>query len=84
MEEALRTGQVETVLTLEEIATLAREGGKPAETLMNVVALIAKRFIQTFARPICWNRIAPTWCWPPQSDFAGNASAPCAWRCTKG
>src|SRR5579863_8273574 len=32
------------VLTLEEIANLAREGGKPAETLMNLVALIAKRF----------------------------------------
>jgi glycogen phosphorylase len=32
------------VLTLEEIAHLAAEGGKPAETLMNVVALIAKRF----------------------------------------
>src|ERR1700684_725908 len=32
------------VLTLEEIANLAAEGGKPAETLMNVVALIGKRF----------------------------------------
>ena len=32
------------VLTLEEIGNLARQGGKPAETLMNVVALIAKRF----------------------------------------
>src|SRR6195256_1132862 len=32
------------VLTLEEIANLAAEGGKPAETLTNVVALIAKRF----------------------------------------
>ncbi len=32
------------VLTLEEIGTLAAEAGKPAETLMNVVALIAKRF----------------------------------------
>jgi len=32
------------VLTLEEIANLAAEGGKPADTLMNVVALIAKRF----------------------------------------
>ena len=32
------------VLTLEEIVDLAAEGGKPAETLMNVVALIAKRF----------------------------------------
>jgi len=32
------------VLTLEEIGNLATESGKPAETLMNVVALIAKRF----------------------------------------
>src|SRR4249919_2066136 len=32
------------VLTLEEISNLAQEGGKSAETLMNVVALIAKRF----------------------------------------
>src|SRR6266705_2766290 len=35
---------VSHVLTLEEIANLAAEGGKPAETLMNVVALIARRF----------------------------------------
>jgi starch phosphorylase len=32
------------VLTLEEIGNLAAEGGKPVETLMNVVALIARRF----------------------------------------
>src|SRR5438046_5524169 len=32
------------VLTLHEIGNLAAEGGKPAEPLMNVVALIAKRF----------------------------------------
>ena len=32
------------VLTLEEIGGLAEEGGKPAEILMKVVALIAKRF----------------------------------------
>jgi glycogen phosphorylase len=32
------------VLTLEEIGHLAAEGGKAAETLMNVVALIGKRF----------------------------------------
>jgi len=32
------------VLTLEEIGNLAEESGKPAETLMNVVALIAARF----------------------------------------
>jgi starch phosphorylase len=32
------------VLTLEEITNLTGEGGKPADTLMNVVALIATRF----------------------------------------
>src|SRR5712671_6282463 len=32
------------VLRMDEIANLAAEGGKPAETLMNVVALIARRF----------------------------------------
>src|SRR4029077_10843503 len=32
------------VLTLEEIGNLAGGAGKPAETLMNVVALIARRF----------------------------------------
>jgi starch phosphorylase len=32
------------VLTLEEIASLAEEVGKPADTLMNIVALIASRF----------------------------------------
>ena len=37
-------GDADYVLTLEEIGALAAEGGKPAETLMNVVALIAKRF----------------------------------------
>jgi signal transduction protein with GAF and PtsI domain len=32
------------VLTLEEIENLVQEGGKPVETLTNVVALIARRF----------------------------------------
>src|SRR3954470_4901453 len=32
------------VLTLEEIGKLTQESGKPAETLMNIVALIARRF----------------------------------------
>src|SRR5262245_59410015 len=32
------------VLTLEEIGNLAKEAGKSAEALMNVVALIASRF----------------------------------------
>lgn len=34
----------QNVLTLEEISNLAQEPGKPAETLMNVVELIARRF----------------------------------------
>jgi len=38
------TRDVTHVLTLEEIANLAAAEGQPAETLMNVVALIAKRF----------------------------------------
>src|ERR1700678_3335460 len=39
-----RSREFADVLTLEEIANLAAEEGQPAETLMNVVALIAKRF----------------------------------------
>ena len=42
-EQAVHESKV-SVLTLDEIANLAAEGGQPAETLMNVVALIAKRF----------------------------------------
>ena len=41
IESVLEAGYV---LTLEEIASLTEESGKPAETLMNVVALIARRF----------------------------------------
>ena len=36
--------EVRSVLTAEEVGNLAADGGQPAETLMNVVALIAKRF----------------------------------------
>jgi starch phosphorylase len=42
--QTLPVGDASYVLTLEEIGNLAKEGGKPAETLMNVVALIAGRF----------------------------------------
>jgi signal transduction protein with GAF and PtsI domain len=34
----------ESVLNLDELDALVQEGGTPAETLMNVVALIARRF----------------------------------------
>lgn len=44
MSPAARTREAEYVLTIEEIAKLTAEGGKPAETLMNVVELIARRF----------------------------------------
>ncbi len=40
----MATATTTQVLTREEIANLAKEEGKPAETLMNVVALIAGRF----------------------------------------
>jgi len=44
MSESIEAMDASLVLTLEEITNLAQEGGKPAETLMNLVALIAKRF----------------------------------------
>ncbi len=36
--------EMNQVLTREEISSLTQEGGKPVDTLMNVVALIATRF----------------------------------------
>jgi starch phosphorylase len=44
MSQALRGRDPRDVLTLEEIKAVANAVGKPAETLSNVVALIAKRF----------------------------------------
>src|ERR1700676_2486042 len=44
MTDSAQTREAGHVLTLEEIGNLTAEGGKPAETLMNVVALIAARF----------------------------------------
>ncbi len=44
MDQAVHAGETKSVLTFEEIANLAVDGGQSAETLMNVVALIAKRF----------------------------------------
>ena len=44
MSQTVHVRDTSYVLTLEEIRDLAKEGGKPAETLMNVVALIAGRF----------------------------------------
>jgi starch phosphorylase len=44
MIQTARAHDATYVLTLEEITKLAEEVGKPAETLMNVVALIASRF----------------------------------------
>jgi len=41
IEDALEASRV---LTIDEISTLAQNGGKPAETLTNVCALIARRF----------------------------------------
>lgn len=37
MDDLVEAPTVNYVLTLEEISTLTGEGGKPAETLMNVV-----------------------------------------------
>jgi glycogen phosphorylase len=42
--QTINSREAEYVLTLEEIRNLAKDSGKPAETLSNVVALIAGRF----------------------------------------
>jgi hypothetical protein len=70
MSESLSVSDANLVLTLEELGTLAAEAGKPAETLMNVVALIADRFKVMYVRHICWSLIAPIWCWPLRWDCA--------------
>jgi starch phosphorylase len=44
MTESHETTNASNGLTLEQIVRLTEEGGKPADTLMNVVALIATRF----------------------------------------
>jgi starch phosphorylase len=44
MSQMFETTDASLVLTLEEISNLAAEGGKPADTLTNVVGLIAGRF----------------------------------------
>src|ERR1035438_4772407 len=44
MTESYEATHASLVLTLEEITNLTQEGGKAADTLMNVVALIAMRF----------------------------------------
>ncbi len=44
MIESYESTDASLVLTLEEITSLTQEEGKPADTLMNVVALIAARF----------------------------------------
>src|SRR5579872_6942726 len=44
MEPVVGVTEIKSVFTPEEIANLAVDGGQSAETLMNVVALIAKRF----------------------------------------
>src|ERR1700692_4903140 len=44
MAESTQMRDAGHVLTLEEIGNLTAEGAKPAETLMNVVSVIASRF----------------------------------------
>jgi glycogen phosphorylase len=44
MSELADAVEANHVLTLDEIGNLTQESGKPEETLMNVVALIARRF----------------------------------------
>jgi len=56
---------------VEEIANLAAETGKPAETLMNVVALIARRFGTDVCSAYLLEPTAPIWFWPRPSVASG-------------
>ncbi len=44
MDQTEETLESSRLLTVDEISNLTQDGGKPAETLMNVVALITRRF----------------------------------------
>src|ERR1039458_5426178 len=44
MSQSVSVPDISHILTLEEIGNLARDRNKPAETLMNLVSLIANRF----------------------------------------
>jgi len=44
LSQTINSRDAQHVLTLEEIRNLAKDSGKPAETLSNVVTLIAGRF----------------------------------------
>ena len=71
------------VLTLEEIGNLAAEGGKPAETLMNVVALIARRFQTDVCSAYLLEPDRANLVLAATLDCARSVSGPCAWGFTK-
>ena len=71
------------VLTLEEIANLAAEGGKPAETLMNVVALIARRFHTDVCSAYLLEPDRANLVLAATLGLRRSALARCAWGCTK-
>jgi hypothetical protein len=75
---------VDYVLTLEEIGALAAAGGKPAETLMNVVALIAKRFQTDVCSAYLLEPDRANLVLAASLAFDLNVSARCACRYTKG
>ena len=63
------------VLSAEDVGQLAEAGSKPAETLMNVVALIATQFQTDVCSAIPPpNRIVPIWSSPQRSVSGPNAS----------
>ncbi|HXW13220.1 MAG TPA: hypothetical protein VEN79_01820 [Terriglobia bacterium] len=67
------------VLTIDEISNLTLDGGKPAETLMNVVALIARRFRTDVCCVYLLELIESTWCWRQPWASVPSVLALCAW-----
>ena len=83
MTDAASARAASYVLTLEEIGHLAAEGGKPAETLMNVVALIAGRFQTDVCSAYLLEPDRANLVLAATLGLRPNASARYAWRSTK-
>ena len=71
--------EVKSVLSLEEVANLAAEGGQSAETLMNLVALIAKRFRTDVCSAYLLEPDRANLVLAQPLASAANASAACEW-----
>ena len=71
------------VLSPEEISRIAESGGKPAETLLKVVALIATRFETDLCSAYLLEPDRSNLVLAATTGLKPSASEGCAWGCTK-